>query len=106
MKNEKISFIQEKVSQEELLCQLAEEASELAHAALKLHRIYNGTNPTPTKRSDAFENLKEEIADVALLVYVCGLDKYFVEYGKTMTAKLDRWCNRLTAGERSAEDGK
>lgn len=32
---------------EEILAQLAEEASELAQAALKLRRALNGTNPTP-----------------------------------------------------------
>lgn len=31
----------------DLLCQLAEEASELAQAALKLKRAMEGTNPTP-----------------------------------------------------------
>jgi hypothetical protein len=31
----------------EILAQLAEEASELAQAALKLRRALDGTNPTP-----------------------------------------------------------
>lgn len=31
----------------ELLAQLAEEGAELAQAALKLRRAYDGTNPTP-----------------------------------------------------------
>lgn len=31
----------------ELLAQLAEESAELAQAALKLRRAYDGTNPTP-----------------------------------------------------------
>lgn len=95
MENEKILFIRENLTQEELLCQLAEEASELAQAALKLRRAYDGTNPTPTSCRDAFENLKEEVADVTLLFCVLGLDEHFVEYSETMTAKLDRWCKRM-----------
>ena len=35
-----IEYIREQLSKEELLCQLAEEASELAQAALKLRRVY------------------------------------------------------------------
>lgn len=34
----------------EILAQVAEEASELAQAALKLRRALDGTNPTPKKR--------------------------------------------------------
>lgn len=36
----------------EILAQLAEEASELAQAALKMRRALDGTNPTP-KRVEA-----------------------------------------------------
>lgn len=35
------------LSKTEILAQLAEEASELAQAALKLRRAMDGTNPTP-----------------------------------------------------------
>ena len=68
--------IREKVPQTELLAQLAEEAVELAHAALKLRRIYDGINPTPVPAAVAFANLKEEIADVQLLMAVLGLDQH------------------------------
>ena len=63
-----IEYIQEKLTTEELLCQLAEEATELAHAALKLRRVYDGSNPTPTTDAEAIGNLHEEIADVKLLL--------------------------------------
>lgn len=94
-------FIREKVSQEELLAQLAEEASELTHAALKLRRVYGGTNPTPVKRSEAFSNLKEEIADVLLLLSILDLgeSRNMPEYYKTMDAKLARWAQRLLEAE-------
>ena len=80
--------IREALSQEELLAQLAEEAVELAHAALKLRRVYDGTNPTPVKRSEAFANLKEEIADVRLLLSVLELDRHGMEYDRIAGLKL------------------
>ena len=92
-----VDTIREQVPQDELLAQLAEEATELAHAALKLRRVYNGVNPTPVKRQDAFANLKEEIADVWLLVRVLGWDSPIgrMEYERIMEAKLSRWLSRL-----------
>lgn len=96
--------IREKVSRPELLAQLAEEATELAHAALKLRRVYDGTNPTPTPQAVAFANLLEEIADVELLLEVLGLDDdlYLANYRKTMHEKRERWLQRLGV----TEDGK
>jgi NTP pyrophosphatase (non-canonical NTP hydrolase) len=96
-----IEYIREQLSQEELLCQLAEEASELAQAALKLRRVYDGSNPTPIKRSEAFDNLKEEIADVELVLMVLGYDRSMLisEKYKRMDAKLIRWANRLKERE-------
>lgn len=57
-----------------LLEALAEEASELAHAALKLARIYRGENPTPVSKEAGFKNLEEEVADVTLVLKALGLD--------------------------------
>lgn len=93
-----IDYIREQLSQEELLCQLAEEAAELSKAALKLRRVYDGTNPTPVKRSEAFDNLKEEIADVWLVLMVLKLDDLNIaEYNHIMHTKLNRWAGRLRA---------
>ena len=47
----------------EILAQLAEEASELAQAALKLRRALDGTNPTPKNVEECLENIQEEMAD-------------------------------------------
>ncbi len=44
--------------------QLAEEASELSQAALKLARVYRGENPTPVSADQALDSLVEETADV------------------------------------------
>lgn len=40
-----IKYVASRLSEEELLCQLAEEASELAQAALKLRRATTQNNP-------------------------------------------------------------
>ena len=99
-----IEYIREQLSQEELLCQLAEEAAELSKAALKLRRVYDGSNPTPVKRSDAYNNLLEEIADVNLVCAALGFSdcRKMMEIGKIMDAKLNRWVSRL----KEAREGK
>lgn len=90
-----IQSIRDKLTQEELLAQLAEETMELGHAALKLRRAYDGSNPTPVKRREAFENLKEEIADVWLLIEVLNLSRFLPEYDRIAEKKLKRWVQRL-----------
>lgn len=45
---------------------LAEECTELAHAALKLSRIIRDENPTPVSTSHARSDVMEEWADVLL----------------------------------------
>lgn len=96
-----IEYIQEKLTTEELLCQLAEEATELAHAALKLRRVYDGSNPTPTTDAEAIGNLHEEIADVKLLLKVLGLDdpNDRALQDHIMKSKISRWAHRLGAAE-------
>lgn len=95
-------YIQSTLSQEELLCQLAEEASELAQAALKLRRVYDGSNPTPVKRSEAFNNLKEEVADVLLCLETLNMNAYNRDYSDVWNRKIERWAKRL----REAEEAK
>ena len=90
----------------EILAQLAEEASELAQAALKLRRALDGTNPTPKSVEECEENLLEELADikVAFTVYLsnskpCIKARVSEEINKTTEIKLDR----LEAKEQSDE---
>lgn len=56
--NKKISDILPKT---EILAQLAEEASELAQAALKLRRALDGTNPTPKSVADYITAKSEQV---------------------------------------------
>lgn len=93
-----INTIRRYLDEPELLTQLAEEATELAHAALKLRRAYTGTNPTPVSTEDAYDKLLEEVADlevcIAVLDYVGDHDTEIVR--RTAIDKLHRWAERLT----------
>lgn len=85
----------------DLLCQLAEEASELAQAALKLKRAMEGTNPTPMSVEECVENMDEEIADVSLLVDILGYNtkEHMLAQGRVAQRKAERWLKRLEEAE-------
>ncbi len=89
-----MNAIREKLSVAELLAGLAEECCELAQAALKLRRVFDGTNPTPQTEERAIEHLWEEIADVNL--YLAQIDFPLVEISEIMQTKQKRWIERLT----------
>ena len=54
-----IEYIAENLSDEDILCQIAEEAAELAQAALKLRRAITQTNPTPVTIEKAVDEISE-----------------------------------------------
>lgn len=93
------AYIKDRLTPEELLAQLAEEAAELTHAALKLRRALDGTNPTPMHIQTAMENIKEEVADVRLLVQLLMLDSKPGEIEEIMNHKILRWQRRLIESE-------
>lgn len=95
----KLDYIRNTLGEPELLCQLAEEAAELSKAALKLRRVYDGTNPTPVSEGDALSNLKEEIADIWLVLNALGLCQHIREYDAIMQFKTKRWAGRLKESE-------
>ena len=87
--------ITERIGGAATLEQLAEEAAELAHAALKMARIVRGENPTPVSKEQAYLSLLEEIGDVRLCVSVLQ-DNYGTLYtSKAEDEKLERWRFRL-----------
>lgn len=94
-----VEFIREKIPDEELLCQLAEEASELAQSALKMHRVIDGRNPTPVRMSEAWASLQEEVADVLLCLRVLGIDVHDSTVYRKQETKLNRWVGRLREEE-------
>lgn len=71
--------------------QLAEEASELSHAALKMARVIRNENPTPVNYFGALRSCKEELGDVENVVGVLKLrsDEY------TRKEKMYRWKKRI-----------
>jgi len=82
------------LDQPEILCQLAEELTEAAQAALKLARAMKGTNPTPLTVQQAKTMLNEELADVnACCACVTGLD--FERMDMLSWKKLNRWATRI-----------
>lgn len=101
-----IEFIREQLSMEELLTQLAEECAELSKAALKLRRVYNGDNPTPVRRPEAYDNVIEEIADVMLCIDVLGMNDFdhFKKITKIMESKTMRWKQRLQEKEKPKQE--
>lgn len=95
--NNSIDRIQAHLPQAEILAALAEEAAELAHAALKLRRAIDGTSPTPVTVKEALRRLMEEVADVELCIQtVSGLN--YLDIESTMKRKAERWVGRLYDG--------
>ena len=86
----------------ELLAGLAEECAELAHAALKLRRVYDKTNPTPVKEEEALEDLFEEIADVKLYCSMLSVNPSYIS--KIMQQKESRWEARLIAMQKTSTE--
>lgn len=99
-----VNYIRDQLPDEELLAQLAEEASELAQAALKMRRALDGRNPTPVRISEAWAKLQEEVADVLLCLQVLDINTNDQEYSATIWQKLNRWVDRLQKAERGEVD--
>lgn len=92
-------YIQSRLSKPEILCQLAEEAAELAQAALKLRRALDGTNPTPVSQDAAAEALLEEFADVTLCGRLLHLHEQSDKIKAIREKKRARWVARLKGKE-------
>ena len=91
----KIAEIRDKLGEEELLTQLAEEAAELAQAALKLRRAISGKNLTPKGVGECRKALSEELTDVHLCALVVQADPSL----QVMNEKVERWYKRLNGTE-------
>lgn len=83
----------EAIGKAAMLEQLAEEAAELAQAALKLARIERGENPTPVSKEEAEENLREEYTDV----YQCAMELEIPVVWEQIEVKRQRFRNRILA---------
>lgn len=100
-----LEYIAANLSEEDILCQIAEEAAELAQAALKLRRAISQTNPTPATVGEAVDNLFEEYGDTvgAFAVYAnknkCEDDLSEI-VSDNINAKLYRWAQRIKEGKK------
>lgn len=88
--------------------QVAEEATELAHAAQKIARYLRGEQPLAEDFDilKAEENFKEEYGDVLLSVdAVVGLpyEDFYIETMESYDKKLDRWVERLEEGAKEKD---
>ena len=86
---------------DEIYAQLADEATELAHAALKMRRVINRKNPTPVDADDAFESVLEEANDVLAVLDVLHIPRD----DWRVCQKLKRWEERLQNGNQELHDG-
>ena len=99
-----LEYIIANLSEEDILCQIAEEAAELAQAALKLRRAITQTNPTPVTVEQAADNLVEEYGDtvVACVVYFMKhdlIDRKYVDVLEHSNPKYSRWAQRIKEGK-------
>lgn len=81
---------------------LAEEASELSQAAIKMCRLGSQTNPTDKTEKEARDDLIEEFTDVfniAIRILELKPDFLIGDY------KLYRWCKRLDAAKEDPSCG-
>ncbi len=95
-----MSIITEKLMVDDLLCQVAEEAAELAQACCKYQRVRARRNPSPISEKEAEAAVIEEIADVNVAVGEL-IDKLNVANAVIHRIEEDkcyRWIGRLSHG--------
>lgn len=86
------------IGEEAVLEQIAEEAAELAQAALKLARKKRGINPTPKTEDECLCSLLEEMADLEVVMteWLSNMPVgYVAQINSTMEYKFERWETRV-----------
>lgn len=83
-----------RLGEPELLAQMAEEAAELAQAALKLRRAITNINTTIKGEDECRQSLIEEYTDVIHCALVLGMDADLEQ----IQQKTERWKKRLQIG--------
>jgi hypothetical protein len=104
MRNEDyLGYITDHLTTRELLEQLAEEAAELAQAALKTCRaLDDSNNPTQVDEDEAWERLNEEMVDV-LNAYCAVRCDFSAAAGALLdchgSPKWERWYERVKGAQ-------
>ena len=70
---------------------LAEESAELTQASLKLIRALGNGNPTPKSVEECQQNLREEIADILMVLDVMDITLPNI----VCNSKWQRWSERI-----------
>lgn len=86
----------------ELWGQLAEEATELAQAALKMQRLFTENNKPRKPTIECVKNVTEEHADLALCFKLIGWDDKDARR-RIERAKLERWAGLIRKAQKDAE---
>lgn len=88
-------YITKSIGLPAVLEQVAEEADELSHAALKLARALRGENPTPVSVEEAYAKLLEELGDVRLCTDTLKYTYGPMDTSETELKKQIRWVDRI-----------
>lgn len=75
--------------------QLAEEASELSQAALKMQRLFMPTNKPRKTYAECVDNVYEEIADILVCLDVLGISHSADEINRIRREKEQRWARGI-----------
>ena len=86
-----INYIRDRMTEPELLGQLAEECAELAQAALKVQRLHMPLNKPRLDESSCYDRLEEEVEDVLLCLQVLGYSSNQV----IASYKANRWASNI-----------
>lgn len=91
-----IGYIRGNVSASALWGQLAEEAAELAQAALKMQRLCTEDNPPHCSADEVHASFIEELADVNLCLRILQPGP-LAERDQVMIRKAERWAGHIRA---------
>lgn len=89
-----MEYVKRYVPRRARLEQVAEEATELAQAALKLIRAEGTDNPTPTSRTEAKKHFWEEVADINNAISAIGWKSPEIQM-EMEEMKMIRWAERI-----------
>ncbi|UNI72537.1 MAG: hypothetical protein [Chaetfec virus UA24_144] len=99
--SQKLEYIRKELGPHARYECIAEEASEVAHAALKCMRILEGKNPTSDDDFDkAYKHLADELGDLSLAVDIWGGWPSKEKYTEARDRLLQRLQQRGTQEER------
>lgn len=102
-----LDYIRSKMPIAELYAALAEEAAELAHAALKYRRTITKDNPTPKAKEEALQSFLEELADMVICLNAINLPEEHLPKIQTIELqKIERWTQRLKEKENNSSKGE